>query len=275
MAIEIQDAEVRLTDGVMRYFAAGPANGEPLLLIHSLGTSRYLWHESLPLFAELGYRAAAPDIFSHGDSDKPPFFGWGIREHAASLVEFMRAIGFRRPFIAGTSLGAQIGIELGAGYPTMPRKLVLNGCPGWEFEEQRMARIQMIARVRLDADGMPRLENEGDNRLRSGTTLDEQKRRMRAEELRKCGRWFWDTTWATAAYNLHDRAPHIACPTLVLMGEMDFHLPTSYTLAHKIPNATMQVLPPPIGHLSPLDDTPAVVKACDAFFRAPLDPLGD
>lgn len=273
--MEIEDAGVGLADGVMRYFAAGSAAGDPLLLIHSLGTSRYIWKESLPLFAALGYRALVPDIFGHGDSDKPPHFGWGIREHAATLVEFMRAMGFHKPFIAGTSLGAQIGIELGAGYPMMPRKLVLNGCPGWEFEEQRMGRIQMIARMRLDEDGNPRIENEGADRLRSGTPMSAEARRQRNDEMRKCGRWFWDTTWATAAYNLHDRIPHITCPTLVLMGEMDFHLASSYTVAHKIPNGSMQLLPPPIGHLSPLDDTPAVVKACDAFFRAPLDPLGD
>src|SRR5437763_11355845 len=107
----IEDLAASIPEGTMRYFAAGSADGDCLLLIHSLGTSRCIWEESLPLFAELGYRVAAPDILGHGDSDKPPHFGYGIREYAANLVAFMRAIGFRRPFIAGTSLGAQIGIE--------------------------------------------------------------------------------------------------------------------------------------------------------------------
>lgn len=269
----VEDLAARIPEGTIRYFATGAAGGDPLLLIHSLGTSRFIWEECLPMFADLGYRAVAPDILGHGDSDKPPYFGYGIRDHAASLIAFMRAIGFRKPFIAGTSLGAQIAIEIGAGYPTVPRKLALNGCPGWEFEEQRMARIQMIAQTRLDEDGLPRPMERGADRLRSGIPRDEKKVRQLNEDLGKCGRWFWDTAWATAAYNLHDRLAGITCPVLVLMGETDFHLPTSYTLVHKIPNARMQVLPAPIGHISPLDDPGAVVRACDEFFRAPDDPL--
>src|SRR5712691_3342123 len=107
----IDDLAADIPEGTIRYFAAGHENGDCLLLIHSLGTSRYIWEESLPLFADLGYRVVAPDILGHGDSDKPPHFGYGIRDYAANLVSFMRAIDFRRPYIAGTSLGAQIGIE--------------------------------------------------------------------------------------------------------------------------------------------------------------------
>jgi pimeloyl-ACP methyl ester carboxylesterase len=273
-ALAIEQGQVRLTQGEMRFVAEGDPRARPLLLVHSLGTSWHLWEEALPMFAGLGYRAVAPDILGHGDSDKPPFFGFGIRDHALTLVEFMRAIGFKKPCVAGTSLGAQIAIEMGSAWPTMISRLVLNGCPGWEFEEQRMARIQMIARNMLTPDGVPaERDQEQERKLRSGVDLSADKQRQRNIDLQKCGRWFWDTTWATAAYNLHDRLTRISCPTLVLMGESDFHLPTSYTIAHKIPNATMEVLPAPIGHLSPFDDTPAVVASCDRFFRTQLDPL--
>jgi pimeloyl-ACP methyl ester carboxylesterase len=270
----LENGEVKLAEGTMRYWADGPKSGRPLLLIHSLGTSWHLWEEGLPMFGELGYRAVAPDILGHGDSDKPAYFGWGLRDHARTLVDFMREIGFKNPCVAGTSLGAQIGIAMGALWPTMISHLVLNGCPGWEFESQKLARIQTIAKNSLDADGLPITRTpEQERALRGGTELDEKLQERRNIDLKKCGHWFWDTTWATASFDLHGHLPHITCPTLVLMGAADFHLPTSYTIAEKVKNATFELLPAPIGHLSPYDDTPAVVKSCDRFFRTHLDPL--
>jgi pimeloyl-ACP methyl ester carboxylesterase len=265
--------EASTSEGTFRYIEAGDsARGQPLLLIHCLGGSSRLWAESLPLFADLGYWAVAPDILSHGMSDKPPYFGYGIRDHARSLVLFMKEVGMRDPYVVGTSLGAQIAIELCAGYPKMVHKVVLNGCPGWELEEQRMSRIQMIARSVLDEEARPAVQPGAP----AVTDDDEVMVMPPSEDMQRAGAWFWDTAWATAAYNLHSRLPFITTPALVLMGERDWHLPTSYTIAHKIRTSTMEVLPAPIGHLSPEDDTPAVVRSCHRFFETNLeDPLDD
>ena len=50
---------------------AGPADGEPLLLVHGFGASVGHWRKNMPAFAAKGYRTYAIDLLGFGGSDKP------------------------------------------------------------------------------------------------------------------------------------------------------------------------------------------------------------
>lgn len=63
----------------IRYWTAGPADGEPLLLIHGFPTASWDWHYLWQPLAER-YRVIACDMLGFGNSDKP-------REHAYNLLE--------------------------------------------------------------------------------------------------------------------------------------------------------------------------------------------
>ena len=86
---------------------------EPLLLIHGLGASKSVWDPVLPLLA--GEREAiALDLPGFGAAPSLPD---GVEPTAAALAMALRdeltARGIERPHVAGNSLGAWVGLELG------------------------------------------------------------------------------------------------------------------------------------------------------------------
>jgi pimeloyl-ACP methyl ester carboxylesterase len=88
-------------------------SGPPLVLIHSLGADRCVWHPVLERLAP--HRdAIAVDLPGFGDSeslpgDVPPT----PQALAAAVADFAASIGVAQPHVAGNSLGGWIALELG------------------------------------------------------------------------------------------------------------------------------------------------------------------
>ena len=84
--------------------------GEPLLLLHSLGTSRRAWEPVLPKL-EPSRDVIAVDLPGFGDSpvlDNTPT----PRALAAAVAELLDELGFDRVHVAGNSLGGWVALEL-------------------------------------------------------------------------------------------------------------------------------------------------------------------
>ena len=61
-----------IVEGVrVHYLDEGPADGEPVLLMHGEPSWSYLYRTMTPLIAAAGYRVIAPDLVGFGRSDKP------------------------------------------------------------------------------------------------------------------------------------------------------------------------------------------------------------
>jgi pimeloyl-ACP methyl ester carboxylesterase len=91
----------------------GVAGREPLLLIHGLGASSTVWDPVLPLLSP-ECEVLALDLPGFGAAPSlPP----GVEPTAAALAGALRdqlaARGINRPHVAGNSLGAWVGLELG------------------------------------------------------------------------------------------------------------------------------------------------------------------
>lgn len=86
-------------------------NGEPLLLIHSIGQSLYTWRNVFyPLTAR--YRVIALDLPGHGFSDRPARFAYSVDEMAELLKRFLDALGVESTHIAAFSCGAIYAFRL-------------------------------------------------------------------------------------------------------------------------------------------------------------------
>jgi haloalkane dehalogenase len=55
----------------IHYLDEGPADGEPVLLMHGEPSWSYLYRTMIPVIAAAGLRAIAPDLVGFGRSDKP------------------------------------------------------------------------------------------------------------------------------------------------------------------------------------------------------------
>lgn len=103
----------------MAYVEAGPADGQPVLLLHGEPSWSFLYRSMLPVLADAGLRAIAPDLVGFGRSDKPA----RVEDHSyARHVEWTRALAFDVLDLHGVTLvgqdwGGLIGLRLVAEHP--------------------------------------------------------------------------------------------------------------------------------------------------------------
>ena len=107
-------------DGLrLAYVETGPADGEPVLMLHGEPSWSFLYRTVMPVLAEAGLRAIAADLVGFGRSDKPAEIG----DHSfARHVEWIRALAFDRLDLRGLTLvgqdwGGLIGLRLVAENP--------------------------------------------------------------------------------------------------------------------------------------------------------------
>lgn len=83
--------------------------GEPLLLVHSVGQSIYTWRNLMPLLARY-YRVIAFDLVGFGFSGRPDSMNYSMDEVADSILMFMDVIGLKKTHILGFSLGSMYAL---------------------------------------------------------------------------------------------------------------------------------------------------------------------
>jgi pimeloyl-ACP methyl ester carboxylesterase len=112
----------------MRYLEAGA--GEPLVLVHGLGSSAALeWGR---LIAPLGRRfhVYAPDLPGFGESERPATADYSIPMQVEAVRAFMQAKGIGRARMAGVSMGGWIVARLAGEHPERVERLVLVDAAG-------------------------------------------------------------------------------------------------------------------------------------------------
>jgi pimeloyl-ACP methyl ester carboxylesterase len=110
----------------MHYLTLG--EGEPLLLVHSLGQSLYTWRDMIPLLAEK-YNVIAPDLVGFGFSGRPVSMNYSMDEMADALVEFIKALKLYHVHAVGASLGGMYLLRAMSRFPEMFDKVTVL-CPG-------------------------------------------------------------------------------------------------------------------------------------------------
>jgi pimeloyl-ACP methyl ester carboxylesterase len=118
--------EVARAGGVIRYRTLGPAEGEPVVLLHKVGGWIADWRHVAPLIGAR-HRVIAMDLPGHGGSDwlGPPPHVQTVAESAAIVLAALTDLGVDRFTVAGNSLGGVIGVTMAARYPERVAKLIL------------------------------------------------------------------------------------------------------------------------------------------------------
>lgn len=115
--------EERYEDGAgARIFlrVGGPADGEPLLLLHGYPQTSAMWHRLAPMLTDR-YRVICPDLRGYGRSDKPAsdpdHASYSKRAMAADMVGVMRQLGHDRFAVLAHDRGARVAHRLGLDHP--------------------------------------------------------------------------------------------------------------------------------------------------------------
>ena len=111
---------------LIHYITLG--EGEPLLLVHSLGQSLYTWRDLIPLLAEK-YNVIALDLVGHGFSGRPVSMNYSMDEMADTLVEFVKVLKLDHVHAVGASMGGMYLLRAMTRFPEMFDKVTVL-CPG-------------------------------------------------------------------------------------------------------------------------------------------------
>jgi haloalkane dehalogenase len=110
----------------MAWIEAGPADGEPVLLLHGEPSWSFLYRTMIPPLTAAGLRAIAPDLVGFGRSDKPT----RPDDHSyARHVEWVRfliedVLDLRDVTLVGQDWGGLIGLRLAAEHPDRFARIV-------------------------------------------------------------------------------------------------------------------------------------------------------
>lgn len=195
--------------------------GQPIICIHTAGACSLEYQYMLPLLAERGFHAYAPDLPGHSRSYPVKWRQHRtIHEHAAFVHAFVATLGIARPVIMGCSIGGDITLDYAGHYwremaagipleglarsPTFPQPSELvhpSWAPGWQ-------------------DMMERAAIESLNRKCTAEQIEELRWQHRNAQVSAVG-----DLEGWAQHDVRSLLPAVECPMLVVRGEDDFWLP--------------------------------------------------
>ncbi len=110
----------------VRVVEAGPAGGDPVVLVHGWACSAYFFRRVIPSLAGAGYRVHAIDLRGHGGSARPVeaslYSADAMRQF---LLEALDATGVGRAHLVAHSLGGGVSLDVAAAAPERVRSLAL------------------------------------------------------------------------------------------------------------------------------------------------------
>lgn len=260
---------VDLRTGVrMPYFEQGDSSGIPLVLVHAVGDSQYIF-EGLLARLPAAIHAFAPTMRGHGDASRPAS-GYRSSDFAGDLAAFMDAVHIEAAVIAGGSSGGLVGQRFAIDFPDRILGLVLLGAPLtlgnkpfaqglWESTISKLSDP-------IDPAFVRRFTESTLSRPVPEALLDASIR-----ESLKVPAFVWkDTLRGILADDFSSELARVAVPTLVIWGDGDTLLPREDQEAFtRLIKGARLVVYPGAGHVFYWED-PARAAADLASFTEEL-----
>jgi pimeloyl-ACP methyl ester carboxylesterase len=97
-----------------------------LVLVHGLLMNRHMYDHLAPEMAARGFRVVTVDLLGHGDSDMPTDMrAYNMSTFADQLATVIDELELDRPVVGGTSLGANVALEMATRHPNAARGLFI------------------------------------------------------------------------------------------------------------------------------------------------------
>ncbi|MEM7136045.1 MAG: haloalkane dehalogenase [Myxococcota bacterium] len=114
-------------DGLRQaYYAAGPSDADPVLLLHGQPSWSYLYRKMMPVLAEGGQRVIAMDHLGMGRSDKPTAItDYSYLGHIDRLERFIEELELRNVTLFVQDWGSLIGLHVAGDNPDWFARIVV------------------------------------------------------------------------------------------------------------------------------------------------------
>lgn len=217
--------------------------GDPVLLVHGLGSSTEDWEPQVDALAR-EFTVIAYDVRGHGRTAKPAQ-AYSVAQFAADAAALIAALGTGPVHVVGLSMGGMIAFQLAADHPELVRSLVIvNSGPEMvlrTFKEklgivQRRLIVRMMGMRKMGEVLADKLLPGAEHAARRAVFADRWARNDKAAYLRALS--------ALVGWSVTARLPGIRVPVLVVTADQDY-TPVAWKQWYTslLPNATLAVIP--------------------------------
>lgn len=244
--------------------------GLPVVLLHAFPQNRMMWEPQVSALSKT-HRIIAPDFRGFGESDAPAG-AYSLDQYADDMKGLLDHLSITQAVFAGLSMGGYALFAFYRNYPERVKALVLADTrAGADGEEGQAGRLAMAKTAQ--EKGTEPIAGIMLPKLLSPVALQtrpELVRQVRTRIERTQPHGIAGAQMAMAARS--DSVPllsQIACPTLIIMGELDGPTPPSEgkLMADAIPGARLTIIPQ-AGHLSNLEQPEAFNAAVMNFLQS-------
>lgn len=111
----------------IHYLDEGPADADPILLMHGEPTWSYLYRKMIPILTKAGHRIIAPDLIGFGRSDKPAKQeDHTYLMHVDAIAGLLESIDLKNITLMCQDWGSLIGLRVAAENPERFDRIVLS-----------------------------------------------------------------------------------------------------------------------------------------------------
>jgi cis-3-alkyl-4-acyloxetan-2-one decarboxylase len=271
-----------VVDGArLAYLEAGPASGEPIVLLHGYPSNHRIWrHQIRALSAE--HRVLAPDWLGWGESDRPLDLSFDYETEVARLGRALDALGVERCNLVGHDYGGFLALGFAEQTPDRILRLaILNSraqgtfVPRWYAAFGLTSLIGRTPGLRSLAARLPLAvvhRRSLEPLVRSGA-VDRELVESYVGWMEEPGarRWllhFFGEYRVAARPELRRRLGEIGCPTAVIWGARDQYLrpKIAHELAREIPDAELTMVAD-AGHFVTEERPEPVTAALEALLE--------
>lgn len=212
--------------------------GEPLVLIHGLGSSSRDWERQVPFFSKK-YQVITLDIRGHGKTDKPKG-PYSVPMFAKDVVELLKLLNIGPVHLVGISLGGAIALQFTINYPEMIKSLVVVNSRAGKVVTVNILKRTLIVKLR----GMKKMGEVLAPILFIKPEQEEYRKRLIERWAENDSRAYLTALRTLKGWNVLNHLHTIKCPTLVIGSDEDY-TPTSVKEAYTalIQNAKLIVFP--------------------------------
>lgn len=221
--------EIPTENGTFDALTAGEPDGRPVLLLHGFPEAAIQWSEQLPVLAEAGCRAVAPDQRGYSPGARPEnVFDYRVEALVDDVLAIADQLGWQRFDLVGHDWGAAVSWAVAAFHPDRVRSLTAVSVPHPDpfgqavREDEDQAQRSGYMQVFQSKSAEKALLDEGAKKLRSI-----YERRVPAEHVEDYVRRLSEPGALTAALNWYramrysGRIGPVRVPTLYVWSTED------------------------------------------------------
>lgn len=214
------DHYVSRPDGKVYYHKIG--RGEPLLLIHNIGMSGWIWRKVLDKFAQ-HFTCYVVDLPGFDHSDMPQR-RYSISDFTPAILDVMDAAGIRQASFVVYHTGALVAVHLAVLHPERVKRLVLDGLPYWNKERGQILWDRFFEPQFTDTTAYPVPVHPfvpWEEARKANPRLEREYWEKSEEIKRKSRLWVRYGYEALSQFDTEALGPKVKVPTLLVYGEHD------------------------------------------------------